>query len=261
MFFLIYDIETAPNDIKWEPPEDNPDMFMPPLFHRIVCNAGMEIEISKEHNRCNWLGTFGRAGDERSGVEDFVLKVQDKDKRPIVVDFNGRRFDIPVLLYRCMHYGIQFPYIFSKDFDYRYGWNDHLDLADKITGHGASSHIKLDHIAQSIGLPGKFGVDGSQVFSLAEKGEYEKINAYGQCDVIQTAFLLIRFLFVAGKLNKVNHNNLMYSIRSKAMAKKEPMIKELISLIDFDKLEIGFDKYDGSKDDLFKEDDDPEIPF
>ena len=262
MRYLIIDLETAPNpEIDWKPPEGKPDAFPPPVCHKIICNAGLEIEIGKDFNRCNWIGTFGRPGDEKSYVLDFVEEVE--HKKPYVVTFNGRGFDIPVIFHRCMHYGIQFPYMFSKNFEYRYGWSDHLDLSDKICSHGAAPRVKLDYIAQSIGLPGKFGnMDGSKVFDLAEKGEYDIINAYGQCDVIQTAFILIRLLFVAGKLNTVNHNNLMYGIRSKAQAKKAPMIKELISLIDFEKLEIGFKENDGSQGGLFdEEDDDPEIPF
>lgn len=264
MHYLIMDLETAPNpDVKWEPPKDKPDAFMPPVCHRIVCNAGLEIEISKNYNRCNWIGTFGRPGDERSYVEDFVEKAQDDKKQPVIITFNGRGFDIPVLFHRCMHYGIQFPFMFTKDFEYRYGWGDHFDIADKISGHGAAPRVKLDYLAQSIGLPGKLEIDGSKVFELAEKGEYDTINAYGQCDVIETAYIFIRLLFVAGKLNLVNHNNLMYSIRSKAQAKKEPMIKKLIGAIDFEKLEIGYkNNDDGSQTGLFEdEENDPDIPF
>jgi len=264
MHFLIIDLETAPNnETDWKPPENKPDAFMPPVCHRIVCNAGMEIETNKEFNRCNWIGTFGRPGDERSYIEDFIEKAQDDEKEPVIVTYNGRGFDIPVIFHRCMHYGIQFPFMFTASFDKRYGWNDHLDIHDKIRGYGAAPHVKLGYVAQSIGLPGKFGIDGSQVFELAKKGEYNTINGYGQCDVIQTAFILIRLLFVANKLSIVNHNNLIYSIRSQAMAKKEPMIKELIGLIDFDKLEINFKRDDGSQVGLFEDDDDddPEIPF
>jgi predicted PolB exonuclease-like 3'-5' exonuclease len=266
MHYLIYDLETEPNEVEWEPPKDRPDAFRPPSLQKIVCNAGMEIEISNKHVRCTWIGTFGKDDDERSKIEEFIDKVMDKKKAPIVVDFNGRRFDIPVILYRCMHYGIPFPYIFNKDFEYRFAWNDHLDLADRLSGYGAAPVMKLSHIAQTIGLPGKFGVDGSQVFELAKKGDYKTINAYGQCDVIQTAFVLLRLLVVADRLSIVDHNNLIHSIRSKAGEKKEPMIQELLSLIDFDKLAIEIRNKDDdySQVGLFEEDEegyDPEIPF
>jgi len=266
MYYLVFDLETEPTETEWEPPKDRPDAFRPACLQRIVCNAGMEIEISKKHVRCTWIGTFGKDGDERSKIEDFIDRVMDKKKAPIVVDFNGRGFDILVILYRCMHYGIPFPYIFDKDFEYRFAWNDHLDLADRLSGYGAAPRMKLDQIAQAIGLPGKFGVDGSQVCDLAKKGEYIKINSYGQCDVIQTAFVLLRLLIVAGKLSIVEHNNLIQSIRSKASEKKDPMIDELLSLIDFEKLAIEFRKKDDdySEIGLFEDDDeesDPDIPF
>ena len=77
MFYLVMDLETAPNkEIQWEPPEDNPNAFPPVPCHRIVCNAGMLIEMSSSYNRCLWIGNFGDPGDERSAITDFIHQLQ-----------------------------------------------------------------------------------------------------------------------------------------------------------------------------------------
>lgn len=265
MYYLVMDLETAPNkDIDWAPPEDDPKAFPPIPCHRIVCNAGLLIELSKEYNRCKWIGTFGDPGNERSAITDFIEQI--REYRPSVVTFNGRNFDMALIMYRAMHYGIPFPEHFNDDFAYRYKWNRHIDLSDKLTGHGASWRAKLDYYAQLIGLPGKFDVAGDDVFELVEKGELETVYSYGQCDVIQEAYVLLRLMHVMGKIATVTHNNLLHSIKSKALAKNDAMITKLIESIDWSVLEIEFEKKQPEgQGALFgeekEEESDPDIPF
>ena len=59
-------------------------------------------------------------------------------------------------------------------------------LADR----GAARMTSLDNAARLIGLPGKMGVDGSQVEGLHRAGRLEEIRHYCLTDVIQTAFVL-----------------------------------------------------------------------
>ena len=85
---------------------------------------------------------------------------------------------------------------YYQDHDYRYRYSEagHLDLADMLTDYGASrSTGGLDAMARLIGLPGKVGVDGSQVEGLYNAGQLELIKNYCLSDVAQTAFLFLRF--------------------------------------------------------------------
>jgi len=237
--YVVMDLETVPNpDMNWEPSENNPNMFPPLPIHKIVCAAGLTFETGRGGNRCHWIGTFGKPGDERSMVEDFIRLIEGKTN-PTLITFNGRGFDIYAIMYRAMHYGLQFPTMFEYDFNYRFKWGRHIDLSDWMRGHGASPPVKLDYAAQAIGLPGKFDVAGSDVSKLIQEGKQDIVDAYGQCDVIQTTFLLNRFMHVMGRMSAITHNNLMHSIKTKALGLGNDMISKLIKIIDFSVLEIN----------------------
>jgi predicted PolB exonuclease-like 3'-5' exonuclease len=236
------DLETIPGATDWEPPEDNPDKFPPAPACQIVSNAGMLIEISNKQNRCVGIGTCGEQDDEKSKVVKFLNIISKYDA--VVVTFNGRHFDIPVILYRCMHYGIQIPRFFDYDFTYRYKYNDHIDIADKLRDHGAAPYFSLDQIAQVIGLPGKFGVDGKQVKNMIEEGRHDDVDSYCMCDVIQTAYLFIRLLQLKDDISTIVHNNLIHSIKSNALSLENKMINQLIDKIDFSVLEIPIERSD-----------------
>ena len=60
----------------------------------------------------------------------------------------------------------------------------------------------LDGAARIIGLPGKDGVDGSQVEGLFHAGQLEALRRYCLSDVAQTAFLFLRYRLVSGDLDR-----------------------------------------------------------
>ena len=60
----------------------------------------------------------------------------------------------------------------------------------------------LDGAARLIGLPGKVGVDGSQVEGLYHAGQLEALRHYCLSDVAQTAFLFLRYRLVAGLIER-----------------------------------------------------------
>jgi len=70
----------------------------------------------------------------------------------------------------------------------------------RLARRSRSHARKLDQIARLIGLPGKVGIDGSQVEGLFLDGRLDLIESYCLADVAQTALLLLRFRLLQGKL-------------------------------------------------------------
>jgi predicted PolB exonuclease-like 3'-5' exonuclease len=93
---------------------------------------------------------------------------------------------------------------FFQDRDYRYRFSDsgHIDLYDFLSEHGAAKVGSLDALAHVIGLPGKVGVDGSQVEGLYNAGQLPLIRNYCLTDVAQTAFLFLRYRLLQGLLDR-----------------------------------------------------------
>jgi predicted PolB exonuclease-like 3'-5' exonuclease len=195
--FLVLDIETVPDRALWQPAQAAEPSPFPPLYaHRPIVIGVLWLD---ENYRFKRIGVVGEGKDEAGMLADFAAFVD--RERPHLVTYNGRGFDLPVIALRCLRHGIPLRFYYQdRDYRFRYTEEGHLDLCDFLADHGAARSMGLDAIARLIGLPGKVGVDGSQVEGLYNAGQLEAIKDYCLSDVAQTAFLLLRFRLLQGLL-------------------------------------------------------------
>lgn len=201
--YLILDIETIPDTERWQRPATQETAFPPTWAHRIVVLGCLWLDHGYRLKRFGVIGDAAMTGtaDQREHhlLEDFSRFVG--RARPVLVTYNGRSFDLPVIVMRSLCHAISLPWYYrDRDFRYRYSEDGHLDLCDWLAEHGATRAGKLDAIARLIGLPGKIGVDGSQVEGLYQAGQLESIQRYCLADVAQTALLFLRFRLLQGQL-------------------------------------------------------------
>jgi predicted PolB exonuclease-like 3'-5' exonuclease len=199
--YLVLDIETVPDRDLYAPPEaaSGGDRPMPPLYacRPIVIGVlwlGEDLGLKR-------LGTFGEGKDEAGMMTDFADFMG--KWRPTLVTWNGRGFDLPVLGLRALRHGLNFGWYYrNKDARYRFSEEGHFDLCDALADHGAARMTSLDGAARLIGLPGKDGVDGSQVEGLYLAGQVEALRRYCLSDVAQTAFLFLRYRLLTGDITR-----------------------------------------------------------
>jgi predicted PolB exonuclease-like 3'-5' exonuclease len=203
--YLVLDIETIPDVERWKRPEaQNESVFPPTWAHRIVVIGCLWLDHGYRLKRVGVVGDpAGGAGTaderERALLEDFSRFVG--RARPVLVTYNGRAFDLPVIALRSLCHGVSLGWYYrEKNVRYRYSEEGHLDLCDWLADHGATRSGSLDAVARLIGLPGKVGVDGSQVEGLFHAGQLEAIQRYCLADVAQTALLFLRFRLLQGLL-------------------------------------------------------------
>jgi len=205
--YLVLDIETIPDVERWNRPlggEPNAAVFPPTWAHRIVVIGCLWLDHSYRLKRLGVVGDpDGGQGTpderERALLEDFSRFVG--RARPVLVTYNGRAFDLPVIALRSRCHGVSLGWYYrEKNVRYRYSEEGHLDLCDWLADHGATRSGSLDAVARLIGLPGKVGVDGSQVEGLFHAGQLGSIQRYCLSDVAQTALLFLRFRLLQGYL-------------------------------------------------------------
>jgi len=121
-----------------------------------------------------------------------------------LVTFNGRGFDLPVLELQALRHGIAAPAHFAHRS--RRSDDHHLDLQDFLTNRG-DFRIRggLNLLLKSMGMPGKTGIEGSQVQELFEAGRLDEIHHYCRCDVIQTYFLFLRVQLMRGRIDQARY--------------------------------------------------------
>ncbi len=215
---------------------DGKNSFLRQPFHKIVAISYVQARIkidspgsnnniipeSNNTEKHSFTKVFSEKGEtEEAMVRSFFQKLEpdtevsttEEYNHPIrLVSFNGRTFDIPVLKYRAMKYGIQIPSIYNTgkskwdNYNARYDINYHHDLIDSLSDCGASAHIKMHEICTLIGLPGKFGADGSSVMSLYDQGKIQDIKDYCETDVLNTFLIYLRYLHSRGTVSYKCYN-------------------------------------------------------
>jgi 3'-5' exonuclease len=136
-------------------------------------------------------------------------------RRPTLVSFNGRTFDIPLLELAAFRYGVSAPAWFGGVKSYeqprnRYNDQAHLDLYDVLTNYGASRfNGGLNLAANLLGKPGKMDVQGHMVQDLFNDGKLAEINDYCRCDVLDTYFVFLRSRVMVGQLDLAREQELI----------------------------------------------------
>lgn len=186
--------------------------FLPVIFHKVVAISAV---ISDDFGKFDRVSSID--GDDEESLLKSFLGFIDK-KNPKLISFNGRSFDLPMLLVRALKYNISCPSYFdtnnrqlnkSKWENYRARYSDvfHIDLMDSISEYGAVRGLKLDEICVMAGLPGKFDVHGDQVMELFYKNELEKIRQYCESDVLNTFWLFLKYEILKGNLTAEDYLN------------------------------------------------------
>lgn len=194
---------------------DGKNAFPRQPFHKVVAVSFLAAEIETDGRFENYyLKELRSGGDEKAIEHDLVAGFYqwvDK-KRPRLVSYNGRGFDLPVLRHRAMVHGITaagYHDISNKWENYtsRYAQDFHCDLQEALTDFGAASRgLKLNEVCAVLGFPGKFGVDGSQVAPMFTEGRVGEIRDYCETDVLNTYLVYLRYQLTRGRTTKEGYN-------------------------------------------------------
>lgn len=218
--FMVFDIETVP-DVKtgrrWlnlapsqgeeavaeamlaASPGNPTAPFLKPAFHQVVAIAAALID---DQGRMRRLAALGNPDDNEATLVQQFFKVVG-DLKPRLVGWNSSAFDLPVLIYRALYHRLRVPEFYRHGEPYhsyrkRYDEESHLDLMDVLSGYGASTRVSLHEIAALLGVPGKMGTTGADVWRLWRGGAREAIRAYCESDVMTTAIVFAQYAYHRG---------------------------------------------------------------
>jgi len=200
----------------------NGSTFLPLPYHKVVTISAV---IAKNSGEFIKVGDFGKGSEvEEDIIRHFFEFIEEKN--PKLVSFNGRGFDMPMLLIRAMKYNISFPTWFEEsnpnikkskweNYRQRYSEEFHTDLLDSLGGFGAIRNLKLDLLCSMADIPGKYDVSGEQVVDLYYSGELDKIREYCQSDVLNTYWLWLKYELLKGSITLGGYKEALRSMKKK----------------------------------------------
>jgi len=149
---------------------------------------------------------------------------------PCLVSWNGGGFDLPVLNYRALLHGVQAPRYWEvgdEDTSFRYNnylgrfhWR-HMDVMDILSGYQNRARASLANTASLLGLPGKMGFDGSQVWDAYQAGNLLGIRQYCETDVLNTYLIYLRFELMRGRFIRERYAEEVERVKALLRAGKE----------------------------------------
>jgi 3'-5' exonuclease len=205
--------------------------FLPLPQHRIVAIA---CALRRGDTFRLWS-----LGDESSDERELLERFFDGIERftPDLVSWNGGGFDLPVMHYRCMLHGVRAARYWesgAEDSSFRYNnylsrfhWR-HLDLMDVLSGFQARGRAGLADVASLLGLPGKLGFDGSQVFDAWKAGNLKGIRRYCETDVLNTYLIFLAFERMRGHLDPAEWQAECQRVRALLSESGEPHHAEFL---------------------------------
>jgi predicted PolB exonuclease-like 3'-5' exonuclease len=252
MNVLVFDIETVPDvdlgrrlfglgglddkhvaDVMFQKQrQESGSDFLRHHMHRVVAIAA--VLRSGERVKVWSLG------EEDSSEQELVQRFFDGLDRytPTLVSWNGSGFDLPVLHYRALLYGVSAPrYWETGDDDTSFRWNNyisrfhyrHTDLMDVLAGYQPRAIASLEQVATLLGLPGKMGMSGAKVWESFQAGDLAGIRNYCETDVLNTYLVYLRFDLMRGRLTPRVYEQELQLVRDTLARQGKPHLDEFLA--------------------------------
>jgi hypothetical protein len=249
---LVFDIETVPDvafgrrlyDLGALPDEqvaramfalrrqDRGGDFLPLEQHRVVA---ISCALRKGDGFTLWS-----VGETTASEGELVQRFFDGIAKftPDLVSWNGSGFDLPVLNYRALLWGVQAPRFWETgesetEFRYnnylqRFHWR-HTDLMDVLSGFSSRNRVSLANMACLLKLPGKLGFGGEQVWEAYQRGDLVGIRRYCETDVLNTYLIYLRFEQLRGRLTGAGYREEVERVREHLRAASEPHLQQFLA--------------------------------
>jgi predicted PolB exonuclease-like 3'-5' exonuclease len=109
----------------------------------------------------------------------------------------------------------------------RYHWR-HIDLMDVLSGFQPRARVSLANTACLLGLPGKMGFSGAQVWDAYLAGDLAGIRRYCETDVLNTYLIYLRFELMRGRFSPERYAEEVERVKALLRAGKEPHHAEFL---------------------------------
>jgi 3'-5' exonuclease len=205
--------------------------FLPHVQQRIVA---ISCAMRREDTFRLWS-----IGDLASTEEELVRRFFEGIEKfsPELVSWNGGGFDMPVLHYRALKAGVQAErYWETGDADSSFRYNNylnrfhwrHMDLMDLLSAYQNRARASLEDMACLLGLPGKLGFSGAQVWEAYLAGNLEGIRRYCETDVLNTYLIYMRFELMRARFTRERYAAEVERVRAYLTASREPHLVEFL---------------------------------
>jgi hypothetical protein len=235
---LVFDIETIPDTVTgsriWNLSGIDEDDQVKAMRVKRLEKTGNSDFIAHHLHKIVAISAALRSADgfkiwsigdvnssEKEILERFFRGIEKFE--PVLVSWNGAGFDLPVMHYRSLLHSVAAPRYWEvgdtdrafryNNFINRFHWR-HIDLMDILSGFQPRARAPLHEVALLLGLPGKLGMKGSDVWDSYRNGQINEIRNYCETDVLNTYLIYLRFEQFRGNLTGAELNGELERVKA-----------------------------------------------
>lgn len=182
---IVLDLETIPDTAAMQRADFADDGSFPPWpLHALACASLLTVETDLRAEPSFSIASYSRETVSEGGIVAAVERDLSTAQR--VLTFNGRAFDVPVLMVRAAITGEAVPTIAKLHAQRRFTAALHVDLLEEAPNYGAAPRIRLNQLCAAFSVPSKIDNEGGDVAELVAAGEWEAVTNYCEQDVVCT---------------------------------------------------------------------------
>lgn len=130
---------------------------------------------------------------ERQVLEDFFCAVTDAGSGTQFIGHNIIGFDLPFIWKRAMVLGVKPPWIFPRN---PKPWGEAVADTMLLWDGQQKAGGSMDRICRLMGIPGKGGISGADVWPMVKDGRIAEVADYCKGDVARTRAIYRRMNFL-----------------------------------------------------------------
>ena len=228
---MLSDAEIARSMLAKRRQQTGGSEFLRHHLHRIVAISVL-CKTAKDTSIFSLADTHASEADI---IQEFFHLIE--RYTPKLISWNGSNFDLPVLHYRGLLHKVNAKrYWETGEDDQNFKWNNylsrfhnrHIDLMDVLSGYNPKAFAPLAEISSMLGLPGKMGMDGSQVWGKYLAGEITTIRNYCETDVLNTYLVYLQYELMSGHRSANAYQKACDSLKEILQAEKKPHLLEFM---------------------------------
>lgn len=210
------DLEVNLKALGWQKEQSGSEFLSLP-YHKIVSICAVISDHYGKFIKVNKID----GENEKEMIHNFFAFIEKYE--PKLVSFNGKNYDMPLLVLRALKYNIKAANYLDTQSD---KWNNYktrfseLKHCDLFESFGSTRGLKLDTICAMADLPGKYDVHGDEVMKLYYEDKIEKIHEYCESDVLNTYMLFLKYELIKGNVSDEDYAYFLNSMSEFLKAKK-----------------------------------------
>ena len=198
--------------------QKNGTEFLPLNQHKIV-----SISVVTLDGKCIASQTLGDESSEESDLlnqlAEYLASADD------VVCWNGAEFDLSVIGYRFLKYGIACAAFWNRD-SFEESSVQTLDLIDVLSGYTPSAVESLSEMAQVLGLAGDIGLQSLDVLEQYQQGNLQAIRQACEVDALNTYLIYLKFQKTRADIPAADYDTLNLQLKQQMAASDLPHHKQ-----------------------------------